>query len=173
MFCALALTALLGASDVHFSLEGLTNAPVDAGGRLGIELPFGFELSTEVGVMPSFYADAVNELLLAAHVYSPQVGVLVRTALQSSFVWRSHLGFRPFPGRGFYIAAGYGLLTFGGGATAGEALAGPATGKTAWHFLHFTFLPASSAGTRRTVEQFGQAVSIGFAMRNSGKPSRG
>jgi len=115
------LCMLLVGGDVHFALEGITNAPIDFGGRLSIELPLGFEVSTEVGVMPAVYAEGVNALLLAVRAYPPEVGVLVRTGLQSSFVWRSHLAYSVW--RGLYVAAGYGLLSFGGGLTAGEALA--------------------------------------------------
>ncbi len=111
---------VLGA-DVHFAVEGITNAPVDIGGRLSIGLPLGLEVSTEVGVMPQVYAQGINGLLLAVKAYPPEVGVLIRTGLQSAFVWRTHLAY--YFWRGFYLGAGYGLVTLGGGLTAGEALA--------------------------------------------------
>jgi len=49
---------------------------------------------------------------------------LIRTALQTSLVWRTHLGWRPFPREGFTVMAGYGLVTLGGGASAQELIAG-------------------------------------------------
>ncbi|MEZ4407501.1 MAG: hypothetical protein R3A52_13650 [Polyangiales bacterium] len=65
---------------------------------------------------------------------------LIGIALQSSFVWRTHVGWRPFTRHGFVVMAGYGLVTLGGGASA-EALIAGITGRS---------LPPGNAGANYT-----------------------
>lgn len=108
----------------HLSAMVATNAPVDVGVRVDVEAPHRLRLSTSVGVMPEGYVSAINGLATAAGWYGDTEANLIQTALRSSIVWRTHLGWRPFPREGFTVMAGYGLVALGGGASAQELIAG-------------------------------------------------
>ncbi|MFO0629645.1 MAG: hypothetical protein U0325_28975 [Polyangiales bacterium] len=113
----------------HLTLSGGTDFPISAGARLDVEGPARLRLSTAVGAMPDAYVSAINSLATAAGWYSDSEAALIRTALHSSLVWRTHLGWRPFSRLGFTVMAGYGLVALGGGASAQELIAG-ITGQT-------------------------------------------
>jgi hypothetical protein len=68
--------------------------------------------------MPSAYVDAIHGMA----GYNDATAHLVKSALNSSILWRTHIGYRPFARHGFYVEGGYGLLAFGGGATSSEIL---------------------------------------------------
>jgi hypothetical protein len=122
---ALALAPSAARADPwHLSLSGATDFPVSAGVRLDVEGPARLRLSTSLGVMPEPYVGAINGIATAAGWYSEDEAMLIRTAIKSSLVWRTHLGWRPFPRLGFTVMAGYGLVTLGGGASAQELIAG-------------------------------------------------
>lgn len=99
----------------HLAVEGSTDFPLDAGGRLSLELPLRLRLGTSFGVIPDGYVDAVNGLLVAAGGYSEDTGEIVSAALESSFIWRLAAGWRPLPEHGFYFEVGYALATLGAG----------------------------------------------------------
>jgi len=106
-----------------------TDFPMDVGARFDLEMPFRIRLSTTFGFMPKPYAATINGFLEGVGVYDDNVGNLIEATLQSSFVWRTHVGWRPFAAHGFYVDAGYGLVTLGGSTTSSE-LVSAATGQT-------------------------------------------
>lgn len=105
-----------------------TDFPVTVGARAHVEAPFRLRLSTSIGILPGPYVDAINGIVVAMGGYSDATADLVRAALKSSLVWRTHVGFRPFERLGLYVEGGYGLVTLGGDATASQIVAG-VTGK--------------------------------------------
>jgi hypothetical protein len=104
------------------SVEAGTDFPVSVGARVGAELPYRLRLSTSLGWLPRPYLRAINNVLVEAGAYDEPTADLIENGLQSSLVWRTHVGWRPFAGAGFYIDAGYGLLALGGETRAGEVL---------------------------------------------------
>ena len=119
----------------HATLGAGTDFPIAAGGRFVLETPFRARLSTSLGFMPGPYVDAINATVVGVGGYDDQTADLVKTVLQSSLVWRTHVGIRAW--RGLYVEAGYGLVTLGG-AAAGSELIAAVTGRP---------FPTSVAGT--------------------------
>ncbi len=98
----------------HADLEGLTDIPVQVGARISALLPFGIRASTSLGVFPAGYAELINHLATATGLYGEKTADLILTVLTNSLVWRTHLGWQPFSGRGPYVDLGYGLVVLGG-----------------------------------------------------------
>ena len=107
----------------HLDVQAQTNFPVDIGGRLSLEMPGRLRLATSVGALPGSYVDVMNDVAVATGAYTKTTAKVLRGALQRSLVWRLHAGWRPFPRRGLYLEAGYGLAALGGGLTSGDVLA--------------------------------------------------
>ena len=123
-FLLLALTGQAQeASPWHLQLEALTDVPMDVGGRVVVEGPLRLRLSTSLGVMPGPYVDVINDFAVALGGYNQQTAQLIQSSLSSSLVWRTHLGWRPFPRAGFVFDVGYGLVALGGGVNAADAIA--------------------------------------------------
>ncbi len=116
-------------ADWSLSVEGLSDLPVQVGGRVQLEIPGRLHLSTSLGVLPKPYVELINAVVVAAGKYDQDTADLIEQCLQNSMVWRLHLGWRPFADYGFYLELGYGLVTLGGGLS-GEELIELATGKT-------------------------------------------
>ncbi len=114
---------------MHFSLDVATDIPVDFEFGVTLELPAGVRIQTAVGVMPSFYVDLINLVSTEAGWYDDTTADLISAAIDNSFVWRSHLGWRPLEDWGFFFGAGYGLVLLGGGLSPPE-LVGAATGQS-------------------------------------------
>jgi hypothetical protein len=114
----------------HLQIEALTEVPMDIGGRVVVEGPLRLRFSTSVGVMPGPYVDVINDFVVALGGYNQQTAALIESSLSSSVVWRTHLGWRPFPRAGLVFDVGYGLVALGGGVNAAEAIAA-ADSKTA------------------------------------------
>lgn len=91
--------------------EVLTALPVAVGGSLTLEMPGGLRLATALGVLPSGYVDVVNGVSTSSGWYDSYTANLVSTALDDSVSWRTHLAWRPLEDLGFYVAAGYGMLS--------------------------------------------------------------
>lgn len=108
------------AEDWHLGVEGLTDFPLHVGGQVTLEMPTGFRVSGSLGVMPGGYVDVWNAIGVAAGGYDDAMARLVRSSLQDSLVLRLHAGWRPVHDLGFYVEAGYGLATLGGGATTAD-----------------------------------------------------
>ena len=96
------------------TVEANTDFPLAVGGRVGVESPWRLRLSTSLGYMPAAYLQAVNEVAISLDAYDRNRADLIKDALKSSLVWRTHVGWRPFPGAGFYFEGGYGLVALGG-----------------------------------------------------------
>jgi hypothetical protein len=111
----------------HATLGVGTDFPVAVGGRFVLESPFRLRLSTSLGFMPGPYVDAINATIVGLGGYDQQTADLVKSALQSSLVWRTHVGLRAW--RGLYVEAGYGLAVLGG-AAAGSDLIAAVTGRS-------------------------------------------
>lgn len=123
----------------HLRLEGATTFPIAIGPRMVAELPGRIRLATSVGWLPPFYVDAINDVAMAFGGYDEDTARVIRDSLDSSLVWRTDLGWRPFGG--FYFEAGYGLVTLGGGTSEATVLA-----------LLFGREPPEDAGRRYDVE---------------------
>jgi hypothetical protein len=111
----------------HLSLLAGTDFPVDISLGLSSEFFGRLRLSSSLGFLPSPYIDAINSAMLSLDAYSQSTADLIRGAIQSSLVWRTHLGVFPFRSLGLYFDIGYGLVTLGGGTTA-ETLLSASTG---------------------------------------------
>ena len=127
MFALLAIVPVSRAEGWIFQAEGLTDVPVQVGGRLSVEGPLRLRLGTSLGVLPGPYIDLINAVVVAAGGYDDSTAELIRQSLKQSLVWRLHLGWRPFEDYGFYFELGYGLVTLGGGVE-GEELITVVTG---------------------------------------------
>lgn len=104
------------------TVEASTDLPLSVGGRVGVESPWRLGLSTAVGYLPSPYLRAVNGVAVGLGAYDRNQADLIENALKNSFVWRTHVGWRPFPRAGFYVEGGYGLVALGGQTNAEEVL---------------------------------------------------
>jgi hypothetical protein len=96
------------------TVEANTDFPLSVGGRLGVESPWRLRLSTSLGYLPAAYLRAVNSVAVELDAYDRNRADLIEEALKNSLVWRTHVGWRPFPGAGFYLEGGYGLVALGG-----------------------------------------------------------
>jgi hypothetical protein len=107
---------------VAFDVGAVTEAPIMIGGQATLELPYRFLVQTELGVLPSFYVNAADSVLVAAGAYDQNVSVLVRNALSNSVVFSLSGGWRPFVDHGFEILGGYTLTDGGGTVSARQAV---------------------------------------------------
>lgn len=105
-----------------FDLGVATDFPIAVGAIARVEGPYRLRATTSVGVLPGPYVDAINGVLVAAEVYDDTTAKIIRATLQTSLVWRTHVGWRPWAHRGFHFEVGYGLVTLGGGLTSQELL---------------------------------------------------
>jgi hypothetical protein len=108
----------------HLVAGAGTDAPLSVGAHARVEAPSRLRLSTSVGILPGPYVDGINAFVVAVGGYSDATADLVRSALTSSLVWRTHLGFRPVESLGLYGELGYGLVSLGGSATGSEIISG-------------------------------------------------
>jgi len=105
------------------TVEANTDFPLSVGGRVGVESPWRLRLSTSLGYLPGMYLQAVNDVAVALDVYDRQRANLIKQSLKNSLVWRTHAGWRPFPGAGLYVEGGYGLVALGGRTNPEDVLA--------------------------------------------------
>ena len=106
------------ASPWHLGAEVTTDVPAAISGRVSFEMPLRLRLSTSVGVLPEPYVALINEVVVAAGGYDESTAAVVESALASSLVWRSQVGWRPLADWGLYFDAGYSLATLGAGSMA-------------------------------------------------------
>jgi hypothetical protein len=83
--------------------------------------------------MPPAFMDLMSGLMFASEPEKQPTDQMLKTATRDAFVWRTHLGLKPFEDIGWYAQAGYGLILAGGGgdpstrvAAATDLPAGPA-----------------------------------------------
>lgn len=119
-----------------------TDFPVSVGVRGQLEAPFRLRLSTSLGLLPGPYVDAINAFVVGVGGYGDSTADVIRSALSTSLVWRTHLGYRPWERLGLHFEAGHGLVALGGSATTSELLTA-ATGRA---------LPSTDAGTSRSFD---------------------
>lgn len=118
-----------------------TDCPIDVDARIGAEAPWRLRGSTSIGILTGPYVDLVNVVVVAVGGYDDATADLVRSALESSLVWRTHVGWRPFRSLGLYADVGYGLVALGGAAST-EQIVVAATGAD----------PPDDAGGSRTYD---------------------
>lgn len=106
----------------HLGLEAVTDFPVNVGAQISLELPYGFRINSSFGVLPSAYLDAVTSVFVSAGTFDNTTASLINDALGNSFVWRAHLGWRPFRDAGFYLEVGYGRISLQGGLGAADVI---------------------------------------------------
>lgn len=98
----------------HLGLEALTDVPIQIGGNIAFEMPYGIRAGTTLGFLPGSYVDLINAVVVAAGGYDDATADVIAGAISNSLVWRLHLGWRPWRDYGFYFEVGYTLVTMGG-----------------------------------------------------------
>lgn len=98
----------------QLGVELESNFPIDVGGKLWLELPHRLRLSTSFGYWPNPYIATINGSLVSEGAYSQDTASLIATILTRSFVWRLHVGWRPWAQHGAYFEIGYALTALGG-----------------------------------------------------------
>lgn len=98
-------------------LEALTDLPVQVGGRVVLEGPYGLRLAAGLGWLPGPYVELINAILVSAGSYDQSTADMIERSLSDSLVFRAHLGWRPLAAHGFYLELGYGLVALGGGVS--------------------------------------------------------
>lgn len=93
-------------NDWILSLEAAMQTPVDLGGRIGVELPFGVRAFGGYGWVPPFYMDVFTGMAARASS-DARLRALMDEADYSGHTWRLGLGVRPFPKLGLYLDAAY------------------------------------------------------------------
>jgi hypothetical protein len=125
---ALATTALLApaaasASPFHLQAAAGTDAPLALSLRGDVELPGRLRVMVAGGVTPTLYLAAFNGVLSAAAGGSQSSAAgPFGTRLDSGSMWRVAGGWRPFPGAGLVLTAGYARLSLSGAASAAELI---------------------------------------------------
>jgi hypothetical protein len=110
-------------------VEASTDFPLLLGGRLSVEGPGRLRLSTSLGYLPPAYPRAVNDVAVRLDLYERGRAELIEDGLNRALVWRTMVGWRPFPAAGFYVDVGYGLVALGGEVNS-EAVLAELTGIT-------------------------------------------
>ena len=156
-------------SRAHLATFVGTDFPVDVSFGVASELGGRFRLSSSLGFLPSPYARAMNGAMVSLNVYDQNTADLIQDTLKSSLVWRTHMGVFPFQSSGLYLDVGYGMVTLGGGATAGEIL-GTATGLSLPSNGPFTARDFDVSATLHMIDvEIGWRINIGgnFELRPS------
>lgn len=110
---------------VEIRAEVMSSLFIDIAGGVMIEGPGRIRLRTSLGALPRGYVRAANAIIQNFEPsYSDETARLVEDSLQSSLVWRTHFGWRPFRQRGFYLHTGYTRMGAGGGATGLQIIEG-------------------------------------------------
>jgi hypothetical protein len=124
LLCASVARAREGGAGASWklSVEAGTDFPLSVGARVGAEFPYRLRLSTSLGWLPRPYLRAINSAAVKAGAYDRPTADLIESGLGSAVVWRTHVGWRPFAGAGFYVDVGYGLLALGGETSPEEVL---------------------------------------------------
>ncbi|MFP2909150.1 hypothetical protein ACLESD_29730 [Pyxidicoccus sp. 3LFB2] len=112
----------------HLAIGVGTDFPLDVAAFARFEGPGRLRLTTSLGWMPRAYSDTLNTTLVELGAYDELTGELLSASLNNALVWRTHVGWRPFPRSGFFFSGGYTLVTLGGDLTGAEAISA-ATGR--------------------------------------------
>ena len=100
------------------AVESYTHAPVDIGGGLLLETPFGLRLSSGLGWIPPGYLNLVANVATNASGTGGATGAVVRNGLDGGTVWRAQVGIRPIGG--LYFDGGYARVRLHGALTAND-----------------------------------------------------
>ena len=100
-----------------------TTFPTDIGGRLDLEIPGRLLVSSSVGYLPHAYFSLINDTVQSFGAYDEDTAALIDAITQGGWVWRSHLGWRPFKKAGFFFQLGYGHVELSGNLDDTDALA--------------------------------------------------
>ena len=80
-------------------------------------------MSTGLGYLPNTYVETINEVVQQfPYSYDAATGDLIEETLQSSLIWRTHVGWQWRCG--LYLDGGYGLVALGGGTSTEALIAG-------------------------------------------------
>lgn len=118
--CALLLLPSVAGAQTEpgrVSLIAGTDAPVFVGGGLGVGLGRGLRVTSVAGGAVGPYLDLVHAVVSASISLPDAQSDALRRAIGGAVAWRTHLGWRPWPARGFELALGYGLLVVSGDVT--------------------------------------------------------
>lgn len=115
--------------DLHLDVTFGTHFPVSIGADAQLELPFRLLVRAHLGWMPPRYLGVINAVATGFGWYDDLTADLIASAVDQAFVARAGLGFRPFVGAGFELAAGYTTIVGGGSVTTEEAVEA-ATGRS-------------------------------------------
>ena len=110
------------AVNTEFTLEMVTDLPLQAGGRFDLTLPSGLVMHSTLGGMPESYVNIINSVVVGLGGYNTETAQVVAAALKDSLVWRAHIGWRPDINGAFYCSLGYTLITLGGGVSGQDLL---------------------------------------------------
>ena len=103
-------------------MEFVTDLPLQAGGRIDLDLASGLKVHSSLGGMPEDFIDIINSTVVSFNGYNEETAEVVAAALKNSLVWRTHIGWNADPEAGFYLSAGYTLITLGGGVSGEDLL---------------------------------------------------
>jgi hypothetical protein len=92
------------------SLEGVVHAPSDVGFQASVELPFRLRFAGGFGFMPAEWITA----LVAKSTRDERARAVLDLPSYSGTIWRTELGYRPFPRLGLYFHGGYARATIHG-----------------------------------------------------------
>ena len=121
MLWLLLFTLPAQATEWSGQVHAVTDIPFLVGARGQVEGPARLRLNTTLGWMPRPYVNLLNDVVVAFGGYDDLTAELIEAALQNSLVWRTHVGWRPLEA-GWFVEAGYGLATLGGGIGAAEVV---------------------------------------------------
>lgn len=108
-----------------------TDFPLEVGGGLRAEMPYGLEIQGTVGFLPEAYSDVANDVGQQFGDYDDVTARLIDQTLQDALVFRGLVGWHPFGG-GFFVQVGYSHIGV--------------TGEVNLRDLASSFLPGSGLG---------------------------
>ncbi|MGB0592160.1 MAG: hypothetical protein ACPGU1_20955 [Myxococcota bacterium] len=104
----------------HLQVGLGTDFPLHLGGQLSVEMPAGLQLSTSIGHLLTSYVEVINAIARSFDAYEQETADLVLASWRDALVWRLHAGWRPLEEWGFFVEAGYGLVTLGSLVSGGD-----------------------------------------------------
>jgi len=107
---------------VAFDLAASTRVPLSVGPELSLELPGRVLLQGHLGWMPGLYSRAVSGALRDGGLYGAAVQALIDDTLQSVTTSSLSAGWRPFPGAGLELFAGYTHISLSGATRSGAVI---------------------------------------------------
>ncbi len=134
-----------GPDEWMFSLEAVTNLPIDVGGRVTLQSPSRVRLSTGFGAVPNSYLGIISRFFDGSSAYEDLVGDRAAIDFGGGTSWRTQIGLQPLPNRGLYLDAGYSLTNVKGRVYADNEAQSPGASDESYALrtrIHFWFLEA-------------------------------